>query len=126
MRHGAVADRVGCGVVVSRSVGLPLGELLTSGLHIVELTLLPFVVALLASHVDRASGRIARVMVMAAASLVPSTRRRGEREEWLDHVESAGEHGLLPLTRALSVLLLAAPLLAIGLRVGRSRHRIPQ
>lgn len=90
---------------------------------LVAFVLLPFVLTLLAAHVDRESGRLARALVIHAVRLLPTARRQDERDEWLDHVESAGEHGVAPLTRALSIALVAVPLLAIGLRVGRSRRR---
>src|ERR1044072_1373392 len=86
------------------------------------LVILPFVVNLAAAHIDRESGRLARSLVIRAARLLPAARRQDERDEWLDHIDSAGEHGIAPLTRALSIALVAAPLLAIGLRVGRSRR----
>jgi len=89
---------------------------------LVETILIPFLISLLAAHVDRASGRIAETMVHGASKLLPADRREEERDEWLDHVASAGEHGVLPLTRALSIAFIAAPLLAVGLRVGRRRR----
>lgn len=92
------------------------------GHPLVAIAVLPFVATLLAAHLDRESGALARGLVGAAALLLPADRREDERDEWLDHVESAGEHGVLPLTRALSIALVAAPLLAIGLRVGRARR----
>ncbi|HEU4944869.1 MAG TPA: hypothetical protein VFT10_06865 [Solirubrobacterales bacterium] len=91
---------------------------------LIEYLLLPFATTLLAAYVDRHSGRLSRALVRAAARLLPAARRDDERDEWLDHVAAAGENGMLPLTRALSIALLAAPLLAIGLRVGRSRRRV--
>lgn len=89
---------------------------------LVALAVLPFLATLLAAHLDRESGILARGLVGAAARLLPAERRRDELDEWLDHLESAGEHGVLPLTRAFSIALVAAPLLAIGLRVGRARR----
>lgn len=94
------------------------------GNAIVDVVLLPFVATLLAAHIDRESGRLARTLVMAAACLLPASRREEERDEWIDHVETAGEKGVLPLTRALSIAFLAAPLLAVGLRIGRARRRL--
>jgi hypothetical protein len=91
------------------------------GSHLVDAALLPFVAALLAAHIDRESGHLARAVVVIAARLIPARRREEECNEWLDHVDTAGEHGVLPLSRALSIAFFAAPLLAIGLRVGRSR-----
>lgn len=93
------------------------------GSPIVAAALLPFIATLLASHVDRESGSLARLLVAIAARLLPADRRDDERDEWLDHVEEAGERGVLPISRALSIALIAAPLLAIGMRVGRSRRR---
>ena len=90
---------------------------------LVALAVLPLVATLLAAHLDRESAVLARGLVGLAAALLPRERRQDELDEWLDHLESAGEHGVLPLTRALSIALVAAPLLAIGLRVGRRRRR---
>lgn len=95
------------------------------GKPLVDVALLPFIVTLLAAHLDRESGSLARAVVRGAAQLLPADRREDERDEWLDHLESAGEHGVLPLTRALSIAFIAAPLLAVGLRVGRPRKRAP-
>jgi len=91
---------------------------------IVGAALLPFVVTLLAAHIDRESGIIARALVKMAARLLPTDKRADEYDEWMDHVEAAGEHGVLPLTRALSITFIAAPLLAVGFRIGRARRRI--
>lgn len=98
------------------------------GSTLVDSILLPLLVALIATQVDREGGRIAIGIVTAAALLIPRQRRQEEREDWLDHVQTAGEHGLLPLTRALSIAVIAAPTLAVGLRVGRRRlavHDVP-
>lgn len=87
---------------------------------------LPLLVALIAIQIDRDGGRIAVGIIIAAAVLIPRRRRQEELEDWLDHVETAGEHGLLPVTRALSIALIAAPTLAVGLRVGRKRRGYPR
>ena len=87
-----------------------------------ETILFPFLISLLAAQVDRASGRLSERLVRGASKLLPADRREEERDEWLDHVASAGEHSVLPLTRALSITLIAAPLLSVGLRVGRRRR----
>lgn len=92
------------------------------GSPLVDYLLMPFLVTLVATHLDRESGRLSRVIVKTAARLLPVDRREDERDEWLDHIITAGEEGVLPLTRALSVAFIAAPALAIGLRVGRSRR----
>jgi hypothetical protein len=89
----------------------------------VAMVVLPFLVTLAAAHIDRESGRIARTVVHGAAHLIPEARREEELDEWIDHLESAGEQGLLPLTCALSIALISAPALAVGLRVGRRRRR---
>ena len=90
---------------------------------IVSAALLPFVATLLAAHIDREGGELARALVTVAARLLPGHQRQDELEEWLDHLITAGEHGVLPLTRALSIACIAAPLLAVGLRIGRSERR---
>lgn len=92
------------------------------GAGLAETFFLPFLISLLAAHIDRASGHLSERIVRGVSKLLPSERRDEECDEWLDHVASAGEHGVLPLTRALSITFLAAPLLAIGLRIGRKRR----
>lgn len=86
---------------------------------------MPFLAALLAAHVDREGGELGAVLVSVAAMLLPRMEREDFRDEWLDHVHAAGERGVLPLTRAISIALIAAPALAVGLRVGRRRRRAP-
>jgi hypothetical protein len=90
---------------------------------LVAALVLPLLAGLLAIEIDRASGRMSRGLATLASQLLPARDRADLRDEWLDHVASAGEHGVLPLTRALSIALLAAPLLAVGLRVGRRTRR---
>jgi hypothetical protein len=92
------------------------------GSPLVDVLLLPFLAALLAAQLDRESGQLAELVVRGAAKTLPSRDRADIHDEWLDHVRSAGEHGVLPLTRALSIALIAAPSLAVGLRVGRRRR----
>jgi hypothetical protein len=83
----------------------------------------PFLVALLAAQLDRTGSELAVLLVRAATVLLPRSDRSAFRDEWLDHVCAAGERGVLPLTRAFSICVIAAPLLAVGLRVGRHRSR---
>lgn len=90
--------------------------------NLVAAVLVPLVATLLGAHIDRDSGVLARALVRGACRLLPAERRNEELDELLDHVKAAGEHGVLPLTRALSISLVAVPLLALGLRVGRSRR----
>jgi hypothetical protein len=90
---------------------------------IVATCVLPLIAALIAAHIERDGGQIAEMLVSAAASILPAREQKDWRDEWLDHVQSAGEHGVLPLSRAVSILLLAAPLLAIGLRLGRVKSK---
>lgn len=94
------------------------------GAPIVDLIVLPFLVTLLASHIDRNSREIGLTLVRAASTAVPKAQRLDHHDEWVDHVCAAGEHGVAPLTRALSIALIAAPALAVGLRVGRRRRAI--
>ncbi|HEX2070849.1 MAG TPA: hypothetical protein VHF90_04270 [Thermoleophilaceae bacterium] len=94
-----------------------------AGLPIVYAVLMPFVATLLANHVDRESLALAQAIVSRAALAVPAPDREEHLDEWLDHVQAAGERGVSPLTRGLSIALLAAPLLAVGLRIGRGRSR---
>jgi hypothetical protein len=89
---------------------------------LVSAALLPFVFTLLAAQLDRSGPRLARALVERCARLLPAERRDEERDAWIDHVECAEEEGLEPLTRALTIALIAAPTLAVGLRVGRRRR----
>lgn len=89
---------------------------------LVAIVVVPFLATLLAAQLDREGGVLAELVVCGAARLLPRHERGDFRDEWLDHVRSAGEHGVLPLTRALSIALIAAPSLAVGLRVGRRRR----
>lgn len=95
------------------------------GHPIVAIAVLPFIATLLAAHLDREAGALARSLVEVAAGLLPAEERADMRDEWRDHVASAGERGVLPLTRAISIALIAAPTLAVGLRIGR-RQRAPR
>jgi hypothetical protein len=89
---------------------------------VVDACVLPLLTGLMAAHIDREGRNIAEELVTAASRLLPARERDDFREEWIDHVRSAGEHGLRPLTRALSIMLIASPSLAIGLRLGRARQ----
>jgi hypothetical protein len=93
------------------------------GNPIVDYILMPLLATLLGAHIDREGGRLARAVVQIASRLIPAHRRQSELDEWLDHVESAGEQGIQPLTRAISIAFFAAPFLAVGLRIGRSSRR---
>jgi hypothetical protein len=90
---------------------------------VIAACVLPFLLTLLAAELDRSSGRLSRLVVRAAARVLPARDRDDLRDEWFDHVASAGDQGVLLLTRALTIALIAAPLLAVGLRVGRRRPR---
>ncbi len=92
------------------------------GTPLIDVLALPFLATLLAAHLDRESRELAELVVRGAARALPPRDRADIRDEWLDHVRTAGEHGVLPLTRALSIALIAAPSLAVGLRVGRRRR----
>jgi hypothetical protein len=89
---------------------------------LVSAALLPFVFTLLAAQLDRGGPRLACALVNLSARLLPLERRAEERDAWIDHIECAQEAGLEPLTRALTIALIAAPTLAVGLRVGRRRR----
>jgi hypothetical protein len=83
---------------------------------------LSLLAGLLAIELHRCGAPISRELVHRAARLLP----RGDREyflnQWLRRVRKAGEQGVLPLARALPIVLIAAPLLCIGLRVGRGKR----
>jgi hypothetical protein len=89
---------------------------------LVSAALLPFVFALLAAQLDHSGPRLALALVGLCARLIPAERRAEERDAWIDHVICAEEAGLEPLTRALTIAFIAAPALAVGLRVGRRRR----
>lgn len=89
---------------------------------LVGAALLPFVLTLLAAQLDRSGPSLALALVRLSARLIPVERRDEERDAWLDHVMCAEEAGLEPLTRALTIAFIAAPALAVGLRVGRRRR----
>lgn len=101
---------------------LAAGLLTQLGATLVSAALLPFVVTLLAAQLDRSGPRLAHALVELSARLLPSERRAEERDAWIDHIECAEEAGLEPLTRAVTIALIAGPSLAIGLRVGRRRR----
>ena len=103
-------------LLVTIALATRIGDPLVGGV------LIPLLVTLLGTHLDRESGLLSRRIVTAAARLLPVDKRKDECDEWLDHVATAGERGLVPFSRALSIAFVAAPLLAIGLRVGRSRR----
>lgn len=107
-------------LVLAVSIAIAATQL---GSLLVDVALMPFLAGLLAAHLDRESGSLARGLVAVAARLLPANRRQDELDEWIDHLETAGEQGVLPLTRAISIALIAAPALAVGLRVGRRRAR---
>jgi guanosine-3',5'-bis(diphosphate) 3'-pyrophosphohydrolase len=69
-------------------------------------------VNLLAAELDRSGGSYARWLVGQAARLLPNGERERWTEEWLDHVHTAGEHGMRPLLAAWTIALLAAPRMA--------------
>lgn len=93
--------------------------------QLVSICVIPLLVSLIACHLDRNGDFIAETLISAAVFLIPTRDREDWRDVWVDHIRSAKEHGLVPLSRALSILVLAAPALAVGLRVGRTR-RVPR
>jgi hypothetical protein len=107
-------------------LALAVGLSTQVGNILIDCALLPFAATLLAAHIDREGGAVARAIVRAAARLLPREVREEHLTEWIDHIESAGENGVFPLIQALSIGLLGAPCLAIGLRVGRNRRRAVQ
>jgi hypothetical protein len=85
-------------------------------------TLLPSLLAgLLAIELHRCSAPISRYLVHRAARLLPQGDREYFLNQWLRRVRKAGEQGVFPLARALPIFLIAAPLLGVGLRVGRGK-----
>jgi hypothetical protein len=111
----------GAGIVVHAGVSLEEAHAVAIAGAAAAMILCTFFGTLLALHLDRESGKIALGIVARASRLLPPHARDQQCAEWADHVQTAGEHGLLPLSRALSIAAIAAPLLGIALRVGRSR-----
>jgi hypothetical protein len=96
---------------------------LLSSYRLVALVILPVISALLAIHLDRHAASLAESLVTNASLLLPRVQRDRWLDEWIDHIRTAGEHGVLPLTRAMSIAFIAAPALAVGLRLGRAQER---
>ena len=67
--------------------------------------------------------RVAERLVRAAGLLVPVSERADQCAEWLDHVRSAGEKGIRPIACALSIALVAAPLIAVLARYDARRRQ---
>lgn len=67
---------------------------------------------LLAAELDRDGGAYARWLIRQAARLLPLEERARWTDEWLDHIEAAGEHGMRPVMTAWTIALLAAPRMA--------------
>lgn len=83
----------------------------------VSLLLAGLAMGLLASEVDR-SGRVFGVRIVRAASwLLPARLREDCATDWEDHVLCAGEEGLRPVLAALGIALIAAPRIAVQVRV---------
>lgn len=78
---------------------------------IVVLTVLA---TLLASEFDRSAYRLAIVVLRIAACLLPDEQRKDELDEWVDHAQAAGDHGLSPLLVALSIAIRSAPTTILG------------
>jgi predicted nucleic acid-binding protein len=89
--------------------------------HLVSVCIVPLLVSLIACHIDRNGEFLAETLIFLAVLLIPRAERQEWRDIWIDHVRSAREHGLVPLSRGLSILIIAAPALAVGLRVGRTQ-----
>lgn len=83
----------------------------------ISLLLAGLAMGLLASEVDR-SGRVFGVRIVRAASwLLPARLREGWATDWEDHVLCSGEEGLRPVLAALGIALIAAPRIAVQVRV---------
>jgi hypothetical protein len=72
-------------------------------------------------ELHRRSALISRDLIHGAARLLPRGDREYFLEQWLRRVPKASEQGIFPLARALPIVLIAAPFLGVGLRVGRGR-----
>lgn len=79
-------------------------------------------VGLFVIELDRWGPRLSERLLDAAAWLLPKGDRGYFLGSWLLVVVETGDRGVLPLVRALPIALIAAPLLGIGLRIGRQRH----
>lgn len=96
---------------------------LLAGASLVTAVLVPLLVMLAGAEIERDGARIGRGVVGAASLLLPRQDRRVHRDEWIDHLSEAGDRGMRPLLTALSIAVLAAPLLAVLLRYGRQALR---
>lgn len=76
---------------------------------------------LLVIELHRRGALISRDLIHGAARLLPRGDREYFLEQWLRRMPKASEQGISPLVRALPIVLIAAPFLGVGLRVGRGR-----
>jgi hypothetical protein len=83
--------------------------------------IVPVLISCLAAELDRAGGSIGVAITQVAVILLPAAERSHYADAWNDHVRSVGSHGLRPVASALSIALLAAPLLAVLTRFDRGR-----
>lgn len=78
----------------------------------------------LSADVDRNAARIGVKVVTIAALLIPRRERADCVAEWTDDVLSASEdgQGVRPLSKALGIALIGAPLLAVLVRYDPQRR----
>ena len=76
-------------------------------------------VGLLVIELHRCGSLLSKRLLHTAARLLPRDDREYFLRSWLRTALGAGDRGVLPLARALPIALIAAPLLGVGLRIGR-------
>ena len=84
---------------------------------LIAVVLTPVIAGLLVIELDRSGGLFATRIVRLASVLLPKRVRREHADEWADHVLSLGEAGLRPVIAAIAIALVAAPKIALRLRV---------
>lgn len=83
----------------------------------IALVVTPIIAGLLVIELDRSGGLFATRIVRLASVLLPKRVRREHADEWADHVLSVGEAGLRPVIAAAAIAVVAAPKIALRLRV---------
>jgi hypothetical protein len=78
-------------------------------------------VGLLVIELHRYGPLLSRQLLYVAASLLPKRDREYFLGSWLSAVPGGEDRGVIALARALPVVLIAAPLLGVGLRIGRGK-----
>ena len=84
---------------------------------LIAVVVTPVIAGLLVIELDRERRSVRDADRSARQSLLPKRVRREHADEWADHVVSVGEAGLRPLIAAIPIAVVAAPKVALRLRV---------